>query len=86
MLLEQGMTTLEKGKHNECPSMAVDVAPYPVDWEDLDKFRYFAGWVLGIASQRKVRVRWGGNWKQDHKLSSEGFIDMPHYELMDGDW
>ena len=28
-----------EGKHNKQPSFAVDVAPYPVDWENLDRFR-----------------------------------------------
>ena len=83
MLLEQGMTTLQKGKHNEFPSMAVDVVPYPVDWEDLDRFRYFAGWVLGIASQRKVDLRWGGDWNRNHNMSDQTFIDLPHYELLE---
>ena len=23
------------GKHNKSPNVAVDVAPYPVDWEDI---------------------------------------------------
>jgi len=39
------------GKHNKSPSIAVDVAPYPIDWNDRDRFHYFSGYVLGIASQ-----------------------------------
>ena len=38
-----------KGKHNSNPSTAVDVAPYPIDWEDRERFIYFAGFVKGVA-------------------------------------
>ena len=35
------------GKHNESPSHAVDVVPYPVDWNDTDRMYYFAlGFVV----------------------------------------
>src|ERR1051325_6998817 len=38
-------TTLQwpNGKHNSNPSNAVDVTPCPVNWEDKDRFYYFAG-------------------------------------------
>ena len=38
-----------KGKHNSNPSTAVDVYPYPVDFDDLPRFYYFGGWVLDKA-------------------------------------
>ena len=47
------------GKHNQNPSIAVDVAPYPIDWTDRDRFHYFGGYVLGIASQMGLNIRWG---------------------------
>ncbi len=70
-----------EGKHNKQPSFAVDVAPYPVDWENLDRFRYFAGFVMGIASQMGTPLRWGGDWDGDTELRDQRFVDLPHFEL-----
>ena len=56
------------GKHNADPSKAVDVAPYPIDWSDRDRFHYFGGFVLGIASQLGLKIRWGGDWDRDTQV------------------
>ncbi len=72
-----------EGKHNKQPSFAVDVAPYPVDWENLDRFRYFAGFVMGIASQMGTRLRWGGDWDGDTELRDQKFVDLPHFEVLE---
>jgi peptidoglycan L-alanyl-D-glutamate endopeptidase CwlK len=69
------------GRHNANPSTAVDVCPYPVDWQDLDRFRYFAGFVLGIASQMNISVRWGGDWDRDTQVKDNKFNDLPHFEI-----
>lgn len=71
------------GNHNKQPSFAVDVAPYPVDWENLDRFRYFAGFVMGIASQMGTRLRWGGDWDGDTELRDQKFVDLPHFEVLE---
>ncbi len=71
------------GKHNQKPSFAVDVAPYPVDWENLDRFRYFAGFVMGIASQMGTRLRWGGDWDGDTEMRDQKFVDLPHFEVLE---
>ena len=34
-------------KHNSSPAKAIDAAPYPVDWEDAERFYAFGGFVLG---------------------------------------
>ena len=67
--------------HNRTPSMAVDVAPYPIDWNDTERFRAFGGFVLGVASQLGYTIRWGGDWDRDWTFTDQSFIDMPHYEL-----
>lgn len=69
------------GRHNAMPSQAVDVCPYPVDWKDLDRFRYFAGFVLGVASQMGIKVRWGGDWDMDTFTRDNKFNDLPHFEI-----
>jgi len=70
------------GKHNHTPSLAVDVAPYPVDWQDLERFRAFGGFVLGVASQLGIVVRWGGDWDTDRDFKDQRFVDLPHFELL----
>lgn len=69
-------------KHNAWPSLAVDVVPYPVDWNDWRKFRVFGGFVLGVASQLGIDVRWGHDWDRDHDFHDQTFIDAPHFELL----
>lgn len=76
------------GKHNSAPSMAVDALPYPIDWKDLDRMRFFAGYVLGVAAALHAdglmthRVRWGGDWNMDTMTHNNGFDDLAHFELV----
>ena len=70
-----------KGKHNSNPSTAVDVAPYPIDWEDRERFTYFAGFVKGIAANTGISLRWGGDWDNDTDLKDNKFDDLVHFEL-----
>lgn len=60
------------GKHNKQPSLAVDIAPYPVDWYDLKRFTDMAAVVKQTAAEMGIAIDWGGDWK---------FVDMPHFEL-----
>ena len=69
------------GKHNKSPSVAVDVAPYPIDWEDRDRFHYFGGYVLGIAKSLGLNIRWGGDWNQDTQTKDNKFDDLVHFEI-----
>ena len=69
-------------KHNSLPSLAVDVAPYPINWNDKERFYYFAGYVKGLADQMDIEIRWGGDWDGDTKVSDQTFMDLPHYELL----
>lgn len=69
------------GKHNQMPSMAVDIAPYPIDWNDTARFYLLAGIMLGIARQRGIKLRWGGDWNGDFNLKDNKFQDVGHFEL-----
>lgn len=62
-----------ESKHNKFKSLAVDAAPYPIDWDDKERFCYFGGFVLGVASRLGIELVWGGAWKT--------FKDYPHFEL-----
>lgn len=71
-------------RHNAIlPSLseAVDIAPYPVDWKDEEKFYYVAGIVMGVAGMLGIELRWGGDWDQDDDLHDQTFMDLGHFEL-----
>ena len=72
------------GKHNFDSSLAVDVAPYPINWNDIDRFIYFAGHVKGLAYALDIGLRWGGDWNMNNDLSDEkSLIDLGHFELIE---
>ena len=71
------------GKHNQSPSLAADVAPWPIDWKDKDRFYHFAGIVQGIAKMLNIKIRWGGDWDSDNDLKDQTLYDLPHFELID---
>jgi peptidoglycan L-alanyl-D-glutamate endopeptidase CwlK len=52
---------------------AIDIAPYPIDWQDLERFRALAAHIKRTAQKLNIPITWGGDWKT--------LIDMPHYEL-----
>ena len=69
------------GRHNKKPSNAVDVVPYPIDWEDRERMTYFAGFVKGVAYQMGIAIRWGGDLNCNNDLKDNNFDDLPHFEL-----
>jgi peptidoglycan L-alanyl-D-glutamate endopeptidase CwlK len=82
-LYDEGRTKVKypDGRHNADPSKAVDVTPYPVNWEDRERQTLFAGFVLGIARGMGLRLRWGGDWDQDFQVMDNRFDDFPHFEI-----
>ena len=84
-LFEEGKTKVKfpNGRHNSSPSNAVDVTPYPVDWEDRERQTLFAGFVIGIGRAMGVTLRWGGDWDMDFQVMDNRFDDFPHFEVRD---
>ena len=82
-LYKEGKTKVKYpfGRHNKLPSIAVDVVPYPVDWDDRERFHLFAGFVLGVSNQMGHDLRWGGDWNQNWQVNDNRFDDFPHFEL-----
>lgn len=70
-------------KHNAIPSLAVDIAPYPVDWQDTARFARLAGYIERIAWEKAIPIRWGGDWNNNGRTKDERLIDMPHLELVE---
>ena len=74
-------------KHNKKPSRAVDVVPYPIEWSNTDRMRYFIGYVKGMARMLKdygsmeVEITTGIDWDNDTVLKDQRFLDFPHFQI-----
>jgi len=73
-----------QSKHNKTPSLAVDIAPLPINWNDADAFKSLANLVFEIADRQKIVIRWGGDFNQDGSKTKNDAWDLPHYELVGG--
>ena len=58
-------------KHNKIPSQAIDVVPYPIDWDDIERFKRFVQFVKMTAETMKIEIICGADWGWDY----------PHFEL-----
>lgn len=56
-------------KHNVLPSMAVDLAPFPIDWGDIKRFEALRYYAQGVAVGLGIKIRII-SW------------DWPHFELV----
>lgn len=80
-LLKQGATKVQVSRHMS--GNAIDIAPYPIDWNDTERFKIVAHHMFAAAKELGIVIRWGGNWsRQDEKVKpASSFVDMPHFEL-----
>ena len=78
-LVAQGKSKTKFGKH--VAGKALDLAPYPIDWEDRERFHYMGGLVRGIGHSLGVSVRWGGDWDSDGEIKDNSFDDLVHIEI-----
>ena len=62
-----------QSKHNQMPSLAVDVVPLPLDWEDIPAFEKLGEKIMAKAKELGIKVKWGKYFK--------GLVDYPHFEL-----
>lgn len=72
-----------QSKHNTYPSLAVDVAPYPIDWNDEVRFAHLIGILRGIAMMKGYELRVGIDWDKDGEIRDHSFLDFPHIEIVD---
>jgi peptidoglycan LD-endopeptidase CwlK len=69
-----------KSKHNAFPSLAIDIAPYPLDWNNIERFKQVAEIVKRNWNELKAdgivdgELYWGGDW--------QNLRDYPHFELL----
>jgi peptidoglycan L-alanyl-D-glutamate endopeptidase CwlK len=64
-----------RSNHQESPSRAVDLAPWPVDWTDEARFLALGAHMLLTAKRLGVPLTWGGSWKGTKR-------DLPHFEIV----
>lgn len=62
----------KRSKHNYVPSLAIDIAPYPIDWEDIDRFNTMVQIVKNASIKVGVKIECGADWKMR---------DYPHFQL-----
>jgi len=96
---KRGLSKLDgvnkKSKHQNYPSMAVDIIPYKKGTnafsgqvEDTMRFFYLAGLVKAITEELleegKIthNIRWGGDWNSNDVFTDQVFNDYPHFELI----
>lgn len=52
---------------------AVDIAPYPIDWSNIERFKQLAKHIKKTAALIGIQIEWGGDWKT--------FKDYLHWQL-----
>ena len=70
-LVKAGKSTTMNSRH--ITGHAVDMVPWPVDWNDLERFEVVAEAMKAAAEELDIPTVWGGDWKS--------FYDAPHFEL-----
>lgn len=80
---ESGQSKLKfpQGKHNALPSLAVDAALYPIDWNDTGRHYIFVGMVKQKAKDLGINIRCGADWDSDEITTDQTFNDLVHFEL-----
>jgi len=75
-----------ESKHNQTPSLAVDVMPYPVDWSstkaNLCRLYHFVGYVKATADLLGIRIRCGADFNSNGVFFDDKWLDLPHFELV----
>lgn len=63
----------KKSEHNYSPSHAIDIAPYPIDWNNIARFTELSKVVKQCAKNLGIKIEYGGDWTS--------LKDYPHYQL-----
>ncbi len=82
-LKAHGYSWTLKSKHLD--GLAVDTVPYPIDWNDLDKFHKVYEAFKQASQELNIPIRWGGDWNMNGEYRDEvrrGVYDGGHFELI----
>lgn len=75
-MFEKGSSKAHFGqsKHNYRPSRAIDICPYPINWDEKDsRWQEMALNAMWCAGGLGIEITWGGSFKS--------IKDLPHIEL-----
>ena len=75
----RGKSWTMNSKHLD--GLAVDLAPYPVNWQDNEMFCVLAGVMKAAAHTQGVKLRWGGDWNRNESTKDERNRDYGHFEI-----
>lgn len=81
--VKKGVSWTLNSKH--LTGRAIDVVPYPVDWNDLTKFAKINEAFKKASQELNIRYRWGGDWNMNDSYKDEikrGSYDGGHFELL----
>lgn len=81
----QGVSKTHNSKHlpdENGHAGAIDLAPYPIDWNDKKRFGILMGLMMAAAKVQGVQIRVGGNWDGDNDFHDNTPEDPGHFELV----
>lgn len=92
-LVAEGKSRTIKSKHlvqTDGYAHAVDLAPYPVDWNEVARnnvkevyrFGILAGIILSEAEKLGFRIINGADWDGDGQTLDHTFFDAPHFQIV----
>jgi len=64
-------TPWPRSRHNSLPAQAVDIAPYPIEWDNAERWAWFGSLGKQVAETLGLDIEWGGEWGWD----------APHWQL-----
>ena len=73
-------TRYPNSKHNSMPSLGIDAALYPINWNDHGRHYMFVGIVRERAKQLGIPIRCGADWDSDFATNDQTFHDLVHFE------
>lgn len=77
----RGKSWTMNSKHLD--GLAVDLAPWPVNWKDTEVFCVLAGVMKAAAHTIGVKLRWGGDWNSNNSTVDERSRDYGHFEIIE---
>lgn len=83
--VKQGLSATQNSKHfpdAQGYAGAVDLAPFPIDWNDTKRFGILMGLMAAAAKVEGVEIRLGGNWDGDNDFHDNRPEDPGHFELV----
>lgn len=86
-LFDRGATKVLTSRHQS--GNAVDINPYPIDFNNWERYKTLAHHMFAAAKELGITIRWGGNWSRIDenqpypplKSGQKKLIDGMHFEL-----